>query len=91
GLESKAIAKKNNSDIINLDFIAYAGDHEEYDSIEIEGNPPINQKIIGGIHGDLGTAAMAANLIPKVINATSGLLTMKDLPVPCYTENICKK
>ncbi|MFX0027243.1 MAG: hypothetical protein ACFE8M_12585, partial [Candidatus Hermodarchaeota archaeon] len=25
GLESKAIAKKNNSDIINLDFIAYAG------------------------------------------------------------------
>ena len=91
GLQSKAIAKQNNREIIILDFIAYVGDHEEYDYIEIKGIPNINQKIIGGIHGDLGTAAMVANLIPKVINAKSGLLTMKDLPVPCYTENIWKK
>jgi len=27
-------------------------------------------------------------LVPKVINAKSGLLTMKDLPAPCCTENI---
>lgn len=91
GLESKAIAKQNDREIIILNFIAYAGDHEEYDRIEIKGIPSINQKIIGGVHGDLGTAAMVANLIPKVINAKSGLLTMKDLPVPCYTENIWKK
>ncbi len=91
GLESKAIAKQNDKEIIILNFIAYAGDHEEYDSIQIKGIPSINQKIIGGIHGDLGTAAIVANLIPKVINAKSGLLTMKDLPVPCYTENIWKK
>ncbi|MFW9946111.1 MAG: hypothetical protein ACFFDX_04700 [Candidatus Odinarchaeota archaeon] len=91
GLESKAIAKQNDREIIILNFTAYAGDHEEYDSIEIEGTPNINQKIIGGVHGDLGTAAMVANLIPKVVNAKSGLLTMKDLPIPCYTENIWKK
>ncbi|MFX0018799.1 MAG: hypothetical protein ACFFAK_03540 [Promethearchaeota archaeon] len=91
GLESKAIAKQNGKELIVLNFIAYAGNHEEYDCIEINGIPSINQKIIGGVHGDLGTAAMVANLIPKVINAKSGLLTMKDLPVPCYTENIWKK
>lgn len=73
-----------------MDFIAYAGDHEEYDSIEINGIPPIHQKIIGGVHGDVGTAAMVVNLIPIVINARPGLLTMKDLPVPCYTEYIWK-
>ncbi len=91
GLESRALAKQNDKEIIILNFIAYAGDHEEYDSIEIKGIPSINQKIIGGIHGDLGTAAIVANLIPKVNNAKSGLLTMKDLPVPYYTENIWKK
>ncbi|MFX1571397.1 MAG: dihydrodipicolinate reductase [Promethearchaeota archaeon] len=88
GLESKAVARREGRDIILLDFIAYAGDHEEYDSIETIGVPSIHQKIIGGVHGDLGTAAMVANLIPKVVGAKAGLLTMKDLPVPCYTENI---
>ncbi len=90
GLQSKAMAKKEGKEIILLDFIAYAGDHEEYDSIEIEGVPSIHQKIIGGVHGDLGTAAVVANLIPKVIDAKAGLLTMKDLPVSCYTGNIWK-
>ena len=90
GLQSKAIAKKGEEEIIMLNFVAYAGVHEEYDSIEINGNPPLFQKIIGGVHGDVGTAAMVANLIPIVIGAKTGLLTMKDLPVPCYTENIRK-
>ena len=90
GLQSKAISKKEGREIILLDFIAFAGDHEEYDSIKINGIPPIHQRIIGGVHGDVGTAAMVVNLIPKVIDAQPGLLTMKDLPVPCYTENIWK-
>ncbi|MFX1489277.1 MAG: dihydrodipicolinate reductase [Promethearchaeota archaeon] len=91
GLHSKAIAKKGNEEVILLDFIAFAGDHDEYDSVEIKGTPSIHQKIIGGVHGDLGTSAMVANLIPRVIDAKSGLLTMKDIPVPCYTGNIWKK
>ncbi|MFX0136924.1 MAG: hypothetical protein ACFFDN_25020 [Candidatus Hodarchaeota archaeon] len=88
GLQSKAIAKKQGKEIILLDFVAYAGEHEEFDSIIIEGNPNIHQKLIGGIHGDIGTAAMVANLIPRVLEAQSGLLTMIDLPVPCYSANI---
>jgi len=91
GLQSKAFARKSGKDIIVLNFVAYAGDHEEYDSIQIEGTPKIYQKIIGGVHGDLGTSAMVVNLIPKVIEARAGLLTMKDLPVPCNTENIWKE
>ena len=90
GLQSKAYAKKEGKDLITLDFIAYAGDHEEFDSVVIDGIPRIEQKIIGGVHGDLGTSAMVANLIPKVIESRSGLLTMKDLPVPCNTENVWK-
>jgi 4-hydroxy-tetrahydrodipicolinate reductase len=91
GLQSKAYAQMQGKEIIVLDFVAYAGDHEEFDNIIIEGIPKISQKIIGGVHGDLGTSAMVANLIPIVIKAKTGLLTMKDLPVPCNTENIMKK
>jgi 4-hydroxy-tetrahydrodipicolinate reductase len=91
GLRSIAIAKKRDKDVVFLDFTAYAGEHEEFDSVEIEGIPNIYQKIIGGVHGDIGTAAMVVNLIPKIIEAKSGLLTMKDLPVPCYTGKMWKK
>ena len=87
GLESKARAIRNDKAIISLDFFAYAGDHEEYDSIEINGIPDIHQKVIGGVHGDIGTAAMVVNSIPKVIDAPSGLITMKDISLPCYTAN----
>ncbi|MFW9936140.1 MAG: Gfo/Idh/MocA family oxidoreductase [Candidatus Thorarchaeota archaeon] len=90
GLNSKAIAKKDKKEIFVLDFVAYAGEHEEYDSVKVDGIPSLHQKIVGGVHGDIGTAAIVANLIPIVINAKPGLLTMKDLPVPCYTENKLK-
>ena len=90
GLQSKALAKKGDKEIITLEFKAFSGNHEEYDSIKIEGIPNIYQKIIGGVHGDLGTSALVVNLIPKVFDARPGLLTMNDLPVPCYTENIWK-
>jgi len=91
GLRSKARAKKDGKVIVLLDFQAYDGDHDEYDSVEIKGTPNIYQKIIGGVHGDLGTAAMVVNLIPIVKKANAGLLTMKDLPVPCNTERVWKK
>ena len=91
GLQSKAAAKKGEADLIILDFIAYAGDHEEFDSIIIEGTPYISQRIESGVHGDLSTVAMVVNLIPRIFLANPGLLTMKDLPVPCNTEGIWKE
>ncbi|MHA2246571.1 MAG: NAD(P)H-dependent amine dehydrogenase family protein [Candidatus Hodarchaeales archaeon] len=91
GLQSKAVAKKGEVNQIILDFTAYAGEHEEFDSIYIEGTPRISQKIEGGVHGDKGTVAMVVNLIPRILVANPGLLTMKDLPVPCNTEGIWKE
>jgi len=32
-------------------------------------------------HGDIATAAMVVNSVHRVIDAPSGLVTMKDLPV----------
>ncbi len=68
---------------ITLDFWAHVGAPDSRDSIFIEGSPNVDLTIKGGVHGDLATAAMVVNSIPRVIKASPGLMTMKDLPVPC--------
>jgi hypothetical protein len=82
GLRQKAKGMMNGKEAVVLDFQAYIGAKKEYDSVRIKGVPEINQRISPCVHGDLATVAMVINMIPKVINAPAGLLTMKDLPVP---------
>jgi 4-hydroxy-tetrahydrodipicolinate reductase len=52
------------------------------DFIEIEGSPDIKMNIVPEIPGGLATAAIAVNMIPEVLNARSGVITMPELPVP---------
>jgi len=82
GLHQLAYGAIGGENMITLSFKAYIGAAEEYDSIIIDGTPPIIEKISPCIHGDIGTAAVIVNLIPKVINAPSGLKTMKDIQLP---------
>jgi 4-hydroxy-tetrahydrodipicolinate reductase len=39
---------------------------------------------VGGIHGDVATASIVVNSIPKVLQATPGLHTMRDLALPSF-------
>lgn len=55
---------------------------ETGDYITIEGDPPVNLSIKPEIPGGIGTIAIACNMIPSVVMARPGLLTMADLPVP---------
>ena len=52
------------------------------DYITLTGKPPIAMAIKPEVDGGLGTIAMACNLLPFVVAAKPGLLTMLDLPVP---------
>jgi 4-hydroxy-tetrahydrodipicolinate reductase len=91
GLKQKARGMMNGKDVIVLDFQAYIGAEEEFDSVEIRGVPNVKQRIQPCVHGDAATIAMVVNMIPKVINAEPGLVTMKDLPVPsAATEDMRK-
>lgn len=69
---------------ITLEFRAYIGAPEEYDAITIDGVPTIRERISPCVHGDLGTAAVVVNMIPKVLKAPPGLLTMKDIILPSF-------
>lgn len=85
GSKQMAYGIKGGKAIITMDFKAYIGAPEEFDSVIVKGEPPINEKISPCVHGDYGTIAMTSNMIPHVINAESGFKTMKDLPLPHAT------
>jgi 2,4-diaminopentanoate dehydrogenase len=55
---------------------------ETGDFIHIKGTPDISLSIKPEIPGGTGTIAMCVNMIPQVINAEPGMVTMLDLPVP---------
>lgn len=52
------------------------------DFIKIEGTPPIDLRIEPEIAGGIGTIALLVNMIPAVINAEPGIVTMASLPIP---------
>jgi 2,4-diaminopentanoate dehydrogenase len=70
--------------IIRLHMEAYLGAPESYDSVDVKGTPNLTMKIDGGVHGDIATASIAVNSIPKVIAARPGLHTMRSLPIPSW-------
>lgn len=57
----------------------YAGAQNPHDEIELVGNPTIKLQIPGGTPGDIATSAIIVNSIPRVVEATPGLKTVKDL------------
>ncbi|MFQ5351312.1 MAG: dihydrodipicolinate reductase [Thermoanaerobaculia bacterium] len=68
---------------VHLEFVARLGAPESFDEVHVEGDPSLRSRIEGGIPGDVATASMVVNSIPRVVSGRPGLLTMKDLP-PAY-------
>jgi 4-hydroxy-tetrahydrodipicolinate reductase len=67
---------------ITLELVAYVGAPKSHDTVTIEGTPNITSTIVGGLHGDVATAAVTVNSIRRVIAAPAGLLTPNNLPMP---------
>jgi 4-hydroxy-tetrahydrodipicolinate reductase len=63
---------------------AYLGAPESYDAVRIAGIPPLAMKIAGGVHGDIATASITVNSIPKILDAKPGLRTMRDMALPSF-------
>jgi hypothetical protein len=84
GIIQDGVGYRKGEPVIRLHLEAYLGAPESYDSIEIEGSPKLSMKMAGGIHGDVATASIVINSIPKVLAASPGLHTMRDLPLPSF-------
>jgi 2,4-diaminopentanoate dehydrogenase len=84
GLIQDGVGYRDGEPVITLHMEAYLGAPESYDAVRIEGTPPLRMKLAGGVHGDIATASITVNSIPRVMAATPGLHTMRSLPLPSF-------
>ncbi len=80
GVRQFGYGLKDGQRVIELDLRMSVDAGESVDEVWIEGKPAVHS-VIQGVHGDLSTAAVAANSIRRVVAAPPGLLTMADIPI----------
>jgi 4-hydroxy-tetrahydrodipicolinate reductase len=88
GIVQDGIGYSKGSPLITLHMEAYLGAPDSYDAVEITGSPALKMKIAGGVHGDIATASITVNSIPKVLEAPPGLHTMRDMPLPAFFPGV---
>jgi len=66
---------------LELIFQAALGEAEPRDRAVIEGEPPVELLVPGGVHGDTATSALVLNVIRPLLAAEPGLHTMASLPL----------
>jgi 4-hydroxy-tetrahydrodipicolinate reductase len=84
GLIQDGIGYRDGEKLIELHMEAYLGAPKSFERVQISGSPPLDMTITGGIPGDIATASVVINSIPKVLSAAPGLRTMRDLALPSF-------
>ena len=84
GIVQDGIGYRDGEAVITLHMEAYLGAPETYDAIEVTGSPALKLKFTGGVHGDVATASIVVNSIPKILAVAPGLHTMRDMPLPSF-------
>jgi len=66
--------------VVRLEFQAAIAQPDPHDRVLIDGEPPIDLVIRGGVHGDVATSAIVLNAVPTLLAAPPGLHTMATIP-----------
>jgi 4-hydroxy-tetrahydrodipicolinate reductase len=82
GLHQRAEAKVKGQIRLTLDLKMYLDAENPHDAVQIDGEPPLDVIINGGVAGDQATVAALVNAARGLLQAPPGLLLMTDLPVP---------
>ncbi len=84
GLHQTAVGKVNDETRLTLDLKMYLDAPNPHDACQIDGEPPLNVQINGGVAGDGATVAAVVNAAPRILKAAPGLLLMTDIGVPSF-------
>jgi 4-hydroxy-tetrahydrodipicolinate reductase len=84
GIVQDGIGYRHGTAVITMHMEAYLGAPDSCDEVIVRGVPNLTLRIPGGVPGDIATASIVVNSIPKVLASRPGLQTMKDLPLPSY-------
>jgi len=80
GVRQVARAFADEKCVIHLEFQAAIGQADPHDRCVIDGEPPLDVVIPGGVHGDTATCAITLNSLPRLMEAAPGLHTMATIP-----------
>jgi hypothetical protein len=84
GIVQTGTGVRDGEAVITLHMEAYLGAPQSYDGVIVKGSPDLDMKIAGGVHGDIATASITVNSIPKVLTAPAGLQTMRSMVIPSW-------
>lgn len=82
GIDHRITGYMEGEAVLSLALQMYVGAEAPRDAVRVEGDPPIDLVVRGGIFGDTATVAALVNAAALVAEAQPGLRTMSDLPVP---------
>lgn len=80
GVRQRLHGRRDGRRILELELAMYVGAERPADAISVEGIPPVEMVVEGGVHGDRATAGVVANMVPRIATWEPGLHTMADLP-----------
>jgi len=83
GLHQRAEGRCKGKLRLTLDLKMYLGAPDPHDACQIEGDPPLDLRLEGGVAGDPATVAALVNAAPRPMAAAPGLRLMSELAVPC--------
>ena len=81
GLHQSVGARIDSKLRLNLDLKMYLEAEDPHDSIQIDGNPPLNVVIREGVAGDQATVAALVNTAPRLLQVSPGLRLLTELPL----------
>jgi len=84
GLHQTVTGKVDGTIRLTLDLKMYLDAPNPHDACQIEGDPPLNLLINGGVAGDAATVAALVNAAPRILKVPPGLLLMTDLAMPGF-------
>lgn len=84
GLHQRVSVISDGEQKIELDLKMYLEAINPHDAVRIDGDPPIEAVVRGGVAGDQATVAALINSVPRLLRSSPGLLLMTDLPVPSW-------
>jgi len=80
GLKQVARGYTDEGEFMTLTFLAALDAGDDGDTVRITGVPNLEIKL-KGTNGDIATVAITVNAIRRVLEASPGLVTMRDLPI----------
>jgi 4-hydroxy-tetrahydrodipicolinate reductase len=81
GIRQTATGYRANALLVELTFHAAVGVEDARDRIVIDGEPPLDVRIAGGVHGDIATSALVIHALDALREAPPGLHTMASVPL----------